>query len=54
MSASDPEASAASFRQTAERLRQMAAYGEVRLEDDPEDPGITRLHCLTAGAEEEE
>ena len=41
-------------RQTAERLRQMAAYGEVRLEDDPEDPGITRLYCLTAGAEEEE
>ena len=41
-------------RQTAERLRQMAAYGEVRLEADPEDPGITRLYCLTAGAEEEE
>ena len=41
-------------RQTAERLRQMAAYGDVRLEADLEDPGITRLYCLTAGAEEEE
>ena len=40
--------------QTAERLRQMAAYGEVQLQADPAYPGQTRLYCLTAGAEEEE
>lgn len=40
--------------QTAERLRQMAAYGEVRLQADPVYPGSVRLYCLTAGTEEEE
>lgn len=40
-------------RQTAGQLAQMAAYGEVWLESDPESPGITRLYCLTAGAKEE-
>lgn len=40
--------------QTVERLRQMAAYGEVSLKADPVYPGSVRLYCLTAGTEEEE